>query len=142
MTGAKADSDVAHESQRIDKWLWCARIFKTRSLASKFVADGNVRITRIQNNDETTVRAEKPSTLVRDGDTLVFTRGEQLRILVIQACAKRRGPASEAQSLYDDQSPPPPTKEEKKALPFSRERGAGRPTKKDRRALSALKHNS
>ncbi len=131
MTG----QDEAPQTQRLDRWLWYARIFKTRTLAAKFVQDGHVRVT----TNQATVRAEKPSFTIRPGDTLVFTRGEQLRILEIIALAARRGPASEAQTLYTDQSPPRPPKEERTTAPFSREKGAGRPTKKDRRELQALK---
>jgi len=125
----------APQAQRLDRWLWYARIFKSRTLAAKFVQDGHVRVTR----NQATVRAEKPSFTVRLGDTLVFTRGEQLRILEILALADRRGPASQAQTLYIDQSPPRPPKEERTPAPFSREKGAGRPTKKHRRELQALK---
>lgn len=133
MTGAGAET--ANASQRLDKWLWQARFFKTRTLAAKYVSDGNVRVTR----GGDTNRADKASTAVRPGDVLVFTRNERLRVIEILACAQRRGPASEAQALYDDRSPPPPPKTEKSSAPFSREKGAGRPTKKDRRALAALK---
>lgn len=123
------------ETQRIDQWLWHARLFKTRTLAGKFVSDGRVRVTR----DETPMRVEKASFTIRPGDHLVFTLHDRLRILGVIQCAKRRGPASEAQTLYDDQSPPPPPKEKKPVTPFAREKGAGRPTKKDRRALDAVK---
>lgn len=133
MTAGGGEANCA--SQRLDKWLWQARFFKTRTLAAKFVSDGNVRVTR----GETTQRADKASTAVRPGDVIVFTRNERLRVIHILACAERRGPASEAQTLYEDQSPPPPKKSDPPSSPFSRERGAGRPTKKDRRALAALK---
>ena len=131
------DGNAVPDTQRIDQWLWHARFFKTRTLASKFVTDGNVRITR----DEETFRAEKSSAAVRPGDVLVFSRNDVLRIVEILQCAARRGPASEARTLYDDQSPPQPKKEEKSPQPFAREKGAGRPTKKDRRALNAMKAN-
>ncbi len=135
MTKAEAANGLSGQSQRLDKWLWQARFFKTRTIASKFVSDGNVRIAR----NENTSRADKPSALVRPGETLVFTRNDRLRIIRILACAERRGPASEAQTLYEDHSPPAPEKSERDALPFAREKGAGRPTKKDRRALASLK---
>ena len=135
------DGNAVPDTQRIDRWLWHARFFKTRTLASKFVTDGKVRITR----DDDTFRAEKPSTTVRPGDVLVFSRNDVLRIVEILQCAARRGPASEARTLYDDQSPPQESssapKEEKSPQPFAREKGAGRPTKKDRRALNAMKAN-
>lgn len=135
MTSAKPAPEAGQESQRVDQWLWRARFFKTRTLAAKFVSSGNLRITR---KDETT-RVDKPSANIRPGDTLVFTRNDRLRIIIVEACAARRGPANEAQTLYEDQSPPPPPKSERSPSPFNRERGAGRPTKKDRRALQALK---
>lgn len=122
-------------STRIDKWLWQARMFKTRTIAAKFVSDGHVRISR----GETTARVEKPSAAVRPGDTLVFNRGERLFVLRVVACGERRGPASEARLLYEDLSPPPPEKGSIAPQPFAREKGAGRPTKKDRRAIDTLK---
>lgn len=122
-------------SQRIDRWLWCARFFKTRTNASKFVSDGNIRVTR---SDETT-RIEKASFSIRPGDMLVFSRHDRLRMIAIVALAVRRGPASEAQALYEDRSPPPPPKTKAAPAAFEREKGSGRPTKKDRRALDALK---
>lgn len=128
-------SDPATQSQRLDKWLWQARFFKTRTIAAKYVSDGKVRVTRGEN----TIRIDKPSAAVRPGDVLVFTRNERLRIIEILACSARRGPASEAQTLYEDRSPPPPPKSAPKSAAFAREKGAGRPTKKDRRALTALK---
>ncbi len=135
MTNGEPAQIAGQQGQRIDQWLWRARFFKTRTLASKFVSDGNVRITRNDN----TLRADKPSATVRPGDTLVFTRNDRLMIILISACATRRGPAPEAQQLYEDQSPPVPPKAERKPASFQRDKGAGRPTKKDRRALHALK---
>lgn len=127
--------NAAPETQRIDQWLWHARFFKTRTLASKFVNDGHVRVTR----GETTLRAEKSSFAVGIDDVLVFTRNEVLRVIAVRACAQRRGPASEAKLLFDDQSPPVPPKAARPIPDFAREKGAGRPTKKDRRALDAIK---
>ena len=135
MTVSPAANGAGTAAQRLDKWLWQARFFKTRTLAAKFVSDGQVRIAR----GETTLRADKPSAMVRPGDVIVFTQNERLRIVAILACAERRGPASEAQSLYEDRSPPPPPKGESRPRPFAREKGAGRPTKKDRRALQSLR---
>lgn len=123
------------KTQRLDKWLWCARFFKTRSLAAKAASDGNIRLTR---NDQT-IRISKAAYNIQAEDTLAFTRGERLLIVKILCCATRRGPAIEAQTLYEDLSPPPPPKPEKTIKPFERESGAGRPTKKDRRALDDLR---
>ena len=122
-------------SQRLDQWLWHARLFKTRSLATKFISDGNVRVTR---SGETT-RVTKPSFGASPGDVLSYSRSDRLRIIVIDALARRRGPAMEAQTLYTDQSPPAAKKEDPTLAPFHREKGLGRPTKKDRRALDAIK---
>jgi len=132
-----AEETPSKTSQRIDQWLWYARFFKTRTLAAKFVSDGKVRLTR----NEDSIRVQKPSFLVHKGDALVFTRAEQLRIINVLDIAKRRGPAAEAQTLYDDQSPPRPPKKMKDLSPFDREKGAGRPTKKERRAIDSLKLN-
>ena len=83
---------------------------------------------------------EKPSATVRSGDTLVFTRNNELKIIAVRACAVRRGPAAEARLLYEDQSPPPAPVAKAALSPFAREAGAGRPTKRERRALDALKN--
>ncbi len=126
---------------RIDKWLWFARIFKTRSLAAKFVSTGHVRLTRTNmTGEQETTRVDKPKLLIREGDIINFAYANRLRILMIKDCGKRRGPAAEAQTLYEDRSPPPPEKQDKdmSGLPI-REPGAGRPTKKERRAMDALK---
>ena len=131
-----APANSASDAQRIDRWLWCARFFKTRTLAAKFVGDGGVRISR----DDRTVRVEKPSATVRSGDTLVFTRNNELKVIAVRACAVRRGPAAEARLLYEDQSPPPVPVAKAALSPFAREAGAGRPTKRERRALDALKN--
>lgn len=130
-TPEEADGDAAPSSQRIDKWLWCARLFKTRSLAAKAVSDGGMRVTRASE----TTRIAKPSALVRPGDRLILMLGERLRILEVTGCGARRGPASEAQLLYTDHSPPAPAKKDDARNSQARERGAGRPTKRDRRAV-------
>jgi len=146
--GSAARSDAgnapasADEGQRIDRWLWCARFFKTRALAAKFVSEGRIRLTRSQRGGASApVRIVKPSALVRAGDTLVFTRRDRLRIIEVSASAVRRGPAGEAATLYADRSPPPPPSPKRDATPapFAREAGSGRPTKRDRRSLDALR---
>lgn len=124
-------------TQRIDKWLWCARFFKTRTLAGKAVNAGDMRVTR----GDSTQRVAKASFCIQPEDTLSFTRGERLFIIRIASLAGRRGPAPEARALYEDQSPPPPPRPERQPAAFEREKGAGRPTKKDRRALDDLREN-
>ncbi len=109
---------------RLDKWLWYARFFKTRGLATKLVTGGHVRV-----NSE---RVAKASYSVGPGDTLTFPQGRQIRVVRILALGTRRGPAPEAQALYDDLTPPPAPK------PDAPTRTAGgRPTKKDRRRFDA-----
>ncbi|TDL83582.1 RNA-binding S4 domain-containing protein [Palleronia sediminis] len=108
---------------RLDKWLFYARFFKTRSLAAGIVRAGNVRVNG--------VRVSKPSACVRPGDTLSFAQGRAVRVVTVLAPGERRGPAPEAQGLYDDRSPPPPPATPR-APAYD---GGGRPTKRDRRAL-------
>ncbi len=116
-------------TQRIDKWLWHARFAKTRTLASGLVTGGHVRLNK--------ARISKPSHSVKPGD--VVTLGIRYRVFVlrIEALAERRGPASEAVTLYTDLSPPPLDKTEMPAI--FRPRGGGRPTKRDRRRIEAWK---
>tara|TARA_R110000868_G_scaffold53744_6_gene168615 strand:+ start:12783 stop:13085 length:303 start_codon:yes stop_codon:yes gene_type:complete len=82
--------------QRIDLWLWHARFFKTRSLATTIVSKGRMRITA----NGTTRRVTKPATLLRIGDTLTFLRNDRVARITILALADRRGSAVEAQALY------------------------------------------
>lgn len=123
-------------AQRIDKWLWYARIFRSRSLAAKFVETGKIRV---KSGDQRT-KLQKPAQTVKVGDILTFPYGNQIRVLEVKAPGKRRGPAVEAQTLYNDLSPQMPAKEEVEATGSapSRPKGDGRPTKKDRRALDKL----
>lgn len=123
------------QSQRLDRWLWCARIFKTRTIAANFISGGNIRISR----NGATSRAQKPSQMVRIGDTVTFARKDRIKIIEILALAARRGPAPEAAALYKDLSPPYIKPEKSTATAFIRDSGSGRPTKRERRALDALK---
>ncbi|MCC3861594.1 RNA-binding S4 domain-containing protein [Pseudemcibacter aquimaris] len=124
MSGEKA-------TQRIDVWLWHARFYKTRSLATKMVRGGKVRL-----NGNVT---KKSSAVVTIGDVLTFTRADQILIAKVLGIGTRRGPAPEAQLLYEDLTP---AREEKKAevkdVLHIREKGLGRPTKADRRAIDRL----
>ncbi len=78
---------------RIDKWLWQARLFKTRSLAASVVSGGHLRL-----NGTKTV---KPGHAVGPGDVLTFPQAGRIRVVRVLACGTRRGPAPEAQSLYE-----------------------------------------
>ncbi|MGR3758568.1 RNA-binding S4 domain-containing protein [Roseobacteraceae bacterium NS-SX3] len=107
---------------RIDKWLWHARFFKTRSLAAKQVGAGHVRLNG--------TKISKPAQNVAPGDVLTFPQGRQIRVVRIEAIGERRGPAPEAQALYFDMT------EKREDVPRNpRFEGKGRPDKKARRAL-------
>lgn len=123
------------EALRIDKWLWYARFFKSRATASRMVASGRLRI-----NGET---ISKPHRTVLPEMVLVFPQGETIRTIKVLELATRRGPASEAQRLYDDLDPPQAKSKDKDRLIIPkfevRDTGSGRPTKRDRRLNDALK---
>jgi len=114
---------------RVDKWLWAARCFKTRSQASAACGAGHVKL------DGVSVKAAKT---VRVGDQLEVRTPGGLRILEVAALGDRRGPASVARTLYLDHTPPPPPKEEQ-VEQVTRDRGAGRPSKRDLRELRRLR---
>ena len=92
---------------RLDKWLWYARFFKTRSLATKLIASGKLRI-----NGEIT---SKPHRQAQIGQVLTFARGPHIRVIRIDEIGKRRGPAAEAELLYTDLDPPEARKTDKEA---------------------------
>jgi ribosome-associated heat shock protein Hsp15 len=118
------------DSIRIDKWLWAARVFKTRSLASNACDGGKVDV-----NDE----AAKPAKHVRSGDNIKVTllHGRR-RILTVIALSDRRGSASVAKMLFDDLTPPEPPRVRLAPPPY-RPPGAGRPTKRERRDMERLR---
>ncbi len=144
------DTPAVAEGQRLDKWLWFARVAKTRTLAAGLVSDGRVRVNRI--------RTTKPAQTVRAGDVITVSVHAGVRVLEILAGGKRRGPASEAAELYNEIVPlqssrPAGSGASKPAgdsatpgedlgpgqgAPVS-EAGSGRPTKKDRRVLDRLR---
>lgn len=112
---------------RVDKWLWFSRFCKTRSLAQTLCAGGRVLI----NGTE----ARKSKTLVRPGDTVVITVGPVRRTATVKALGTRRGPAPEAALLFEEHGEPERLDGAKKDAPLYRPPGAGRPTKRERRAL-------
>ncbi len=121
---------------RLDKWLWYARFFKTRSLATKLISSGKLRI-----NGEVT---SKPHRQAQIGQVLTFVQGPYIRVIQIDEIGKRRGPAAEAATLYTDLDPPPARKTDQKVHLHNssfenRLTGSGRPTKKDRRETTKLK---
>jgi ribosome-associated heat shock protein Hsp15 len=124
------------EAARIDKWLWAARFFKTRSLASEAVVGGRVHVngTRV-----------KPAKDVRAGDTVELSIGELRWTVVVTGVAERRGPAKAAQALYEETAESVARRERlaaerRLARPLGAESGA-RPTKQDRRRLDALRRS-
>jgi ribosome-associated heat shock protein Hsp15 len=119
------------ERQRLDKWLFFSRAVKSRTLAQKLIESGAVRV-----NAERTLASDHR---VGPGDVLTMTIGRRLLVWRISDAGSRRGPAPEAALLYEDISPPPLPRAAEAALPFGhRGPGAGRPTKKERRATDGL----
>ena len=137
MTGMATPHYEANETGlRLDKWLWYARFFKTRSLATKFVSSGKLRMDGVV--------VGKPHRQIQKGQILTFPLGNNIRIIRVADFGGRRGPAPEAQALYEDLAPPAPRRQNKgddgNNLGFERrERGTGRPTKRERRETSRLK---
>ncbi|MDH3703716.1 MAG: RNA-binding S4 domain-containing protein [Alphaproteobacteria bacterium] len=126
-------TEEAVDRLRIDKWLWHARFFKSRTLAAKRVTAGGLRVNR--------KIVKKPNHPVQTGDVLTFATGPRVRVVKIAALGERRGPAPEARLLYEDLTPPAvqAAADAPSQKTPSREPGAGRPTKKDRRAVERLK---
>ena len=120
----------APERLRIDKWLWAARFYKTRSLAAKAVEGGRVKL-----NGE---RA-KPSKEVKPGDSIELRAGELQWSVEVRAVAARRGPAPEAAKLYAETEESRAKRERivllRRAGPHPASDGRGRPTKRDRRMI-------
>ena len=141
--------------QRLDKWLWFARIVKSRSLAQKLVTGGHVRVNRD--------KASAPAKAIRHGDVLTIAVANRVLVLKVLAPGARRGPAPEARLLYEDLAPAPgaPSLSEEDARdagegenaaaagkpsvfgqdgppPGRRDRGSGRPTKRQRRQIDRL----
>jgi ribosome-associated heat shock protein Hsp15 len=115
--------------QRIDKWLFFARIAKSRTLAQEWVEGGHVSV-----NGE---KVRRSSAEVKVGDRLEVLVERRTYILVVKGPGERRGPYEEARLLYDDESPP-----QERLTPFEqaqRAPGAGRPEKRERRALDRLR---
>ena len=115
------------QGQRLDKWLWCARLVKTRTLAARLIEAGKIRI-----NGERTLKVSRP---VRAGDVVTGISAGAGRLFVVRVAgeAERRGPATVARTLYEDLTPVAPAPASNVA------RGGPRPTKRDRRRLDAIK---
>jgi ribosome-associated heat shock protein Hsp15 len=121
------------EPIRVDKWLWAARLVKTRALAADAVKAGRVQVNGV---------AAKPSKDVRPGDRLELRTGPVRMNLIVRGTAPRRGPASEAARLYEETAESRDARErhaEERRLARQDGGEGGRPTKRDRRRLEQIK---
>ncbi|MEM7480697.1 MAG: S4 domain-containing protein [Acidobacteriota bacterium] len=122
------------ESVRVDKWLQVARMFKSRSQATRACTLHRVRV----NGNST-----KPHRLLQIGDTIEVEKGDWTRILVVKELADKPVAKALARELYEDQSPPPPPSDPiaraMRRPAVQREAGAGRPTKRERRQTDRLR---
>lgn len=127
-TAGTGGAAAAVEQQRLDKWLWYARISKTRTLAALLVQGGKVRVNRL--------RAVKASQTVRPGDVLTIALRGKVRVLKVVSAGVRRGPAPEAQALYEPVSTGANGGSDP-GIPAAglRNAGSARPTKRDRRMM-------
>lgn len=116
--------------QRIDKWLWHARVVRTRTAAASLVSAGHVRING--------ARVEAPSRPVRAGDMVTVALDRRVRVLKVLDFAPRRGSAALAGGLFEEQPTDRPAAESATATGPVRDAGSGRPTKRDRRRLEGL----
>lgn len=122
------------EKVRIDRWLWAARFVKTRSLAAEAINGGRVHVNGVR---------AKPSKEVAAGDTVEVTLGQAQWTVTVLGVSERRGPASEAQLLYEESEESRERRareaaQRRMAAPLGAELGA-RPTKRDRRRIEALR---
>ena len=119
------------EKIRLDIWLWYARFYKSRSLSSKAILSGNLRVNSI--------KIIKPASKVKINDVLTINHVNKVRIIRIQSIGSRRGPASEAQALYNDLSVDGTTTSKIKDVSEKSKTDTNkRPTKKDRRILDKI----
>jgi ribosome-associated heat shock protein Hsp15 len=120
--------DETVESTRVDRWLWAVRLTKTRPDAAAACRAGHVRV-----ND----RPAKPATVVAPGDEVRARVGERVRVVEVVRVIQKRVGAADAATCFIDRTPAPPPEAE---LPVARrDRGAGRPTKRDRRILDRFR---
>jgi ribosome-associated heat shock protein Hsp15 len=119
------------DRQRIDKWLWHARVVRTRSAAAALAVSGHVRV-----NGQ---RIDAASRSVRLGDVVTVALDRSVRVLKVAAFAERRGPAESTRVLVEDLMPASEPVPSPPAPAGLRQPGAGRPTKRERRAIAHLR---
>jgi ribosome-associated heat shock protein Hsp15 len=134
---ARDNDSGSPASVRIDKWLWAARFFKTRSLATEAVNGGKVELNGLR---------PKPSKDVKAGDQIRIRVGPFVHALTVRALSERRGPAAAAALLFTE-SPESIAERERlreqhRLAPTAQYEDGGRPTKKDRRAMSEFEDGS
>lgn len=117
------------DRQRIDKWLWHARVVRTRSAAAALADAGLVRING--------ARIDTSSRPVRQGDVITVALDRQVRVLKVTGYAERRGSADVARHLFEELTPARPPRHSSPSV-AAREPGAGRPTKRERREIDRL----
>ena len=131
--GMANDSSSDRNGVRIDKWLWAARFFKTRSLATEAVNGGKIELNGLR---------PKPSKDVKVGDQLRIRLGPFIHELTVRGLSDRRGPAAAAAQLYEESvesiAAREKLREQHRLAPVAQYDDGGRPTKKDRRAMSAF----
>jgi ribosome-associated heat shock protein Hsp15 len=124
------------EKVRIDKWLWAARFYKTRSLATDEIDKGRVRINDLE---------VKPAKEVKIGDTIALRQGPATRTLVVRSISDKRGGAPQAQLMYDETEASLQLREqmaEQRRLEPANSIEHGRPTKRDRRSIDKVNNKS
>ena len=141
---ATATTEIA-SNLRIDKWLWFARLVKTRTLGTRLVSGGKIRINR--------EKIDKPSQAVKIGDVITASIARRIMVLEVVGLGSRRGPATEAIKLYKDLTPAEPTLKKTSGPGIKRPQmsafhsgkvavrlpGSGRPSKRERRQLNRLR---
>lgn len=140
-------TDQPAEKLRVDKWLWFARFFKTRTLAAEVANGGKIRVNKAS--------VRKASAEVKVGDILTFHQGPNVRVVEVLGLGSARRPYEEARLLYNDLAPLPRSERDAQGNPAKaasapspdprtadvarRESGTGRPTKRERRNLDRLR---
>jgi len=133
MNVRSTDPETSRTGQRLDKWLWFARVVKTRPLAVRLIAAGKVRIDR--------QRIDKPSQTLRPGAVVTVSVNGRVRVLKVLSPGLRRGSPADALELYEDLTPRS-ADPALGAVAIQRNPGSGRPTKRARRDIERFKAGS